>query len=409
MKKTKTMPKQRHKRSQSGFSLIETLVTMTMFFFILYGVYAMVSHYGAVTQTEHSRIRMQQESRYLMSSFASEIKEAGALLTLADTPSFLRKNDPNAVAYFNGIYPLNQTAFPDGIIVATGDPEAFTWLTGPLNGGATVLTVNNAEVPGYDPGIPLYENIVLPWMKGDKGIVISKEGYLVFSVESVSTTAGENTPDFITIRNTPVYYSGLLDTGGNPSGTARYTDTAPTPGNAVTYPVRAPVIRLTNFSIFLFREVITPGKDRNTRQLIRVTDTKGVSDVLDVKKDADITIVSENIWDMQISYIAYEDKVFQTADRYTTPDPNHHYFAGGMTSSSLVNLLEDIRTKRLKQLDMTIVSITEELPGKGEKIKGERQIPAIGDQSAYYLPAGKYSYRLMTVSLDPRNYNIATF
>jgi hypothetical protein len=405
MKKTRTMPKQRHKRSQSGFSLIETLVTMTMFFFILYGVYAMISHYGAVTQTEHSRIRMQQESRYLMASFASEIKEAGAVLTMAGTPVFSLKGEP----YFNGIYPLNQTAFPDGIIVATGDPEATTKLYAQFNGGASSMTVNDAEVAGYDPGIPLYENSVLPWMKGDKGIVVSKEGYLVFYVESASATPGKGTPDYITIRETPVYYSGLLDTGGNPTGTARYTDSAPTPGNAVLYPAGSPVIRLTNFSIFLFREVITPGRDRNTRQLIRVNDAKGISDVLAAKKNADITIVSENIWDMQISYIAYEDKVFLTADRNTTPDPNHHYFAGGMTSSSLVNLLEDIRTRRLKQLDMTIVSITEELPGKGEKIEGERKIPAIGDQTAYYLPAGKYSYRLMTVSLDPRNYNIATF
>ena len=140
MKKTKTRLKYKHKRSQSGFSLIETLVTMTMFFFILYGVYAMISHYGAVTQTEHSRIRMQQESRYLMASFASEIKEAGALLTLADMQTFLGRPQ-GKLPYFNGIYPLNQTAFPDGIIVATGDPEAVTRLTAPFNGGSSVLSV----------------------------------------------------------------------------------------------------------------------------------------------------------------------------------------------------------------------------------------------------------------------------
>ncbi|NIO84453.1 MAG: hypothetical protein GTN53_28415, partial [Candidatus Aminicenantes bacterium] len=166
MKKTKTRPKQKHKRNQSGFSLIETLVTMTMFFFILYGVYAMISHYGDVTRTEHSRIRMQQESRYLMASFTGEIKEAGAVLTLANTPAFLKEKP-----YFNGIFPLNQTAFPDGIIIATGDPEATTKLAQPFNGGASVLTVKNAEVPGYDPGLPLYANNVLPWLKGDKGIV----------------------------------------------------------------------------------------------------------------------------------------------------------------------------------------------------------------------------------------------
>ncbi len=401
MKKTKTRPIYNHKRSQSGFSLIETLVTMTMFFFILYGVFALISHYGDVTSTEHSRIRMQQESRYLMASFTGEIKEAGAVLTLANTPSFL-KDKP----YFNGIFPLNQTSFPDGIIIATGDPEATTRLAAAFNGGASVMTVKNAEVPGYDPGIPLYENNVLPWQKGDKGIVIGKDGYLVFSVESVSTTPGENTQDFISLRDTPVYYSGLLDTSGLPTGTARYTDTASVPGNAVLYPKGAPVIRLTNFSIFLFREVITPGRDRNTRQLIRVTDTKGAADVLALKASADISIVSENIWDMQISYIAFEKDVFKTADRNTAPDPNHHYFAGGGTSSDLFNLMDDIRTKKLKQVDMTFVSITEELPGKGVRIKDDRRIPAIGDEPAYYLPAGKFSHRLMTVSLEPRNYNI---
>jgi len=384
----------------SGFSLIETLITMTLFLFILTGVYIMVLHYGDVTQTENARMRLNQESRFLMSAFASEFKEAGAVLTLSSAGGFLKGE-----AYFNGIFPLNMSNFPDGIILAVGDPNTLTNLTQDLAPGGTVLSVDNATVAGYDPGLPLYENEVLPWLPGDKGIVIANDGYLVFSVTAVDEAAKT-----ITIRDTPVYYSGLLTTAADPEGKKMYMDVMGTPGNGVTYPGNkpsfAPVVRLSSFSIYLFRELLStePDRERNIRQLIRVTDTFGQGNVLADGVNVELSVISESIWDMQISYIAYAD--FSSADRTTPIDDTHHYFAGGATSIDLAGLLTDIRMLSLKQIDLTIVSLTEEMPGRGERTADETRVPAIGDQLPYPLPRGKFSHKIFSLSVEPRNYGI---
>ncbi|UCH92431.1 MAG: hypothetical protein JSV88_19330 [Candidatus Aminicenantes bacterium] len=379
-------------KKPGGFSLIETIVTMSLFFGILFIVYVMIQHYGDVSKTEHSRQTLQQESRYMVSSFADELKEAGAVLTLAHTGSFLA-----SAPFFNGIYPLNSTYFPDGIIIATGDPEAVTKLTNTFNPGETSLQVESTTVEAYDPDFP-YENP--QWGLGNTGIVLSATGYYVFSVTSASGNS-------ISVGETPVYYSGLLST------TYYYDDAqGNSPGNSIAYPENSPVVRLTNFSIYLFREIDHPklvddyGNPQKIRQLIRVTDTKGAADPF--TGGADFSVISENIWDMQISYIAYEN--FAAADRETTIDPAHHYFAPNSIYTdpytALTALLEDIRTRRLKQLDISIIAITGELGGTGQ-LPTAGQLPTIGDNQSYnYLPDRKLGYRLFSFSIEPRNYNI---
>jgi Tfp pilus assembly protein PilW len=382
------------KSRASGFSLFETVITMALFLFIMAGVYIMIAHYGDVTRTEHSRVRMSQESRYMMSAFTSEVKEAGSLLTLSHTSSFLKGKEP----YFNGIFPLNNTNFPDGVIIATGDPEASTKLTQELGAGGTILTVKKVVPDEYDPSLPDYENEVLPWRAGDKGIVVGNAGFLVFAVTAVDTTG--NT---ITTRALPVYYSGLLNTYADPSKTYGYIDPeySKTKGNSVTYAENSPVIRLTNFSIYLFREIPHATADRNIRQFIRVTDAMGQEDVLASTSTAELSVISENIWDMQISYIAYED--FKTADRHTALDTNHHYFAGGMSSTLVSNLLADIRNRNLKQVNVGIVSLTDEFEGRGGRAP---RVPRMADRPAYNLPSGKYSFKIMSVSIGLRNFNV---
>lgn len=391
--------KKKKKQQQKGFTLIETIVTMSLFFVILFGVYVMIQHYGDVSKTEHSRMTMQQESRYMVSAFADEIKEAGAVLTLTHTSGFLA-----AAPFFNGLSPLNSSYSPDGIILATGDPEAVTVLTADFNQGDTVLNVENATVNAYDPSLP-YENP--KWEPGQKGIVIGTTGYFVFAVASADT--GTNT---ITIRNTPVYYSGLLMTGsyydythGNPAG------------NTITYSINSPVIRVTNFSIYVFRDIPHPklsgvyGSPQIIRQMIRITDTYGQPDPLADGSGAEFSVISENIWDMQISYIAYTN--FETANPDTGIDPNHLYFTQGSaytdTYTALPFLMEDIRARRLKQLDITIIAIADELGGKGE-MSAAGKLPPIGDRSKddpyNSLPDRKMSFRLFSFSVEPRNFNI---
>jgi hypothetical protein len=383
--------KKKKKQLQEGFTLIETIVTMSIFMFILLGVYMMIQHYGDVTKSEHSRMTMQQESRYMVSSFADEIKEAGAILTLAHTAGFLA-----AAPFFSGLYPLNSTYYPDGIILATGDPEAVTALTADFKGTETVLNVRNASVNAYDPAFP-YENP--QWAAGQKGIVMGTTGYLVFKVASVDTGANA-----ITIRDTPVYYSGLLASGS-------YYDDAQgnAAGNTLTYSVNSPVIRLSNFSIYVFRDVVDSklsgalGSTQIIRQMIRITDTLGTADPLADGSGAEYSAISENIWDMQISYIAYTD--FAAASRSTTIDPAHHYFAGGSTSADSSALLDDIRGRLLKQLDVNIIAVADFLGGRGE-LSTAANIPPIGDNSYHYLPERKMSYRLFAFSVEPRNFNI---
>jgi prepilin-type N-terminal cleavage/methylation domain-containing protein len=391
--------KKKKKQMQKGFTLIETIITMSLFLVILSGVYMMIQHYGDVSKTEHSRMTMQQESRYMASVFADEMKESGSVLTLAHTADYLGPELP----FFNGYYPLNSSSGPDGIILATGDPEAVTRLSAPFGAGETVLNVEDTTVSAYDASFP-YENP--EWTAGQKGIVLGTTGYLVFEVASVNTSS--NT---ITIRSTPVYYSGLLNTGS-------YIDDAQgnAAGNTIEYPgdpefelANAPVIRLTNFSIYVFREVnhpyLTEGSTpQKVRQLIRITDAYGEADPLAENSNAEISVISENIWDMQISYIAYP--VFdETVDRHTTVDPAHHYFAGGSTSSDFSALMDDIRNRYLKQMDVTIMAIADELGGKGDRIN-TGNIPQIGDNASPSLPNRKLGYRMFSFSVEPKNFRV---
>jgi len=379
-------------KDRKGFSLIETLITMSVFLIVLSGVYVMVVHYGDVSRTEHSRLRMQQEARFLMSNFASEVKNAGSVLTVTFTGWFLEGKAP----YFNGIFPLNKTNYPDGIILASGDPEAVTRTSdayNPMDGN--VIPVEDTNVPAYDDTRP-YE--YRQWAPNDIGIVVSDEGYLVFKVEDVTATS-------IQMREEPVYYSGLLNTTASPFKGIGYSDPVETKGNAIEYPRHAPVVRLDSFSIYLFKEVAHPRddlSDRLVRQFTRVSDCFGQEDALSDGSDSIKSVISENIWDLQIAYIAYEN--FKDADPDTDIDIAHHYFAGGTTSQNAYDLLDDLRARNLKQLDFTAISITDEYGGSGEF--DERKVPAIGDEGAYDLPSGKYNYKIVSFSLEPKNYSI---
>ncbi len=371
--------------ARKGFSLLETMVTMSLFFIILAGVYTMIEHYGNVTKNEHSRMRLQQESRFMASTFADELKEAGAVLTLAHTGGFL-----GAAPFFNGIFPLNSTNFPDGVIIATGDPEAVTSLTMDYDAGGDTLNVENLNVAAHDATHPW---ITPQWSAGDKGVLLGTNGYYVFSVSAVDISGKT-----ITMRDTAVYYSGLLAIPGY------YSDSSAPGGNTVDFAKNTPVIRLDNFGIFVFREIPYPHLEGQvTRQLIRITDTKGQANPLADNSGSEFSVISENIWDMQISYLAYSD--FPSATRSTAPEADHYYFAGTGSTGVLSNLLDDIRNKRLKQMNVGIVAIMDDLAGKGTLSAIEDAKP-IGDRASNDLPGRKLNFKLFTFSVEPRNFNI---
>jgi hypothetical protein len=389
-------------QNEKGFSLIEALVTSSVFLVVLAGVYLMVFHYAEVSRTEQSRRRMQQESRFLTSHFAAEVKNAGSVLTIADTDIFLKE-----APYFNGIYPLNSdnyAGFPDGIIVATGDPQAVTTLTQDYTPGTETIYHESTEDIVYesDAGDTYQTGEWRAWRKGDKGIILDPRGYYIFYVEDV--------PDNTTfkVRDKAVYYSGLLMTYADPDSVKTYYDSTTEVGNAITYLAstpekKTPVIRLANFSIYLFREVPHPRKESQMiRQMVRITDAKGEGDVLAMDSNAAVSIISENIWDMQITYTSYGNFSNEKPGEDTTAT---QYFAdpAGDSYTETIDLIKKIGDRKLKKLNISIVSLSDEFSGKGDV---RHRVPPLGDQNWYYLPRGKFSFKILSLELEPRNFNI---
>lgn len=396
--------------SEKGFSLLELMITTTIFLIVLLGVYTMVSHFANTSRTENSRLRMQQETRYLTNNFAAELKNAGSVMTLANTNIFL-----DDTPYFNGIYPLNNNNFPDGIIIAIGDPDATTTLTAShsFSSDGMELQVESTDVIAlYDE--PIDDTTIsmnsAPWRAGDIGIIIGTTGYYVFSVEAVTANS-------ITTRAQPVYYSGLLNTVTGINNSRNFIDPEAVKGNAIQYPgsplaeaSKAPVIRLSSFSIYLFKDIPHPvysAFGRRLRQFVRVYDTKGIADVLN-DANVEMDLISENIWDMQITYTAYTEDDFVVANPTTDVDPNHFYFGQSGSSNSLDNLLADIRSKLLKQFNIDFVTITDEygIQGKYEHGTITHKVQPIGDEAEYDLSQGRFGFKILTLQIEPRNYNI---
>jgi hypothetical protein len=193
-----------------------------------------------------------------------------------------------------------------------------------------------------------------------------------------------------------VYHSGLLQT-------ANYTDShvgADQAGNQVVYRIQAPVIRLANFSIYIFRNVVRPEISRTIRQLIRITDTHGIADVLAAVSIIEGSVISENIWDMQIAYFAFPD--------FPQKIPSNIYFHGGLSSSSTLDLLKDIRNKTLKELKVFTVLISDEygITGRSVQAAAHITVPGIADRGDESLPEGNYSFKTFELRVVPNNYNI---
>jgi hypothetical protein len=367
-------------KSEKGMTLVETLLVSTITLLVLGATFFMIAHFGNSQKTELARSRLSEESRFMFNAFAEELKDAGAMLTLSHSNSFL-----SDTPYFNGIFPLDNTDGPDGIIVASGDPDGATTLTADFAPPSTTINVKST----------LKSDATSAWAVGDKGIVIAKNGYYVFSVASVTATT-------LGIRDSSVYYSGLLSN----CGSYNYTDTLRAPatakGNALTYlggtvAPFTPVMRLSNFAIYLFDQVYDNMQLRNVNRLFRITDTLDVGGTTLLSSQS---VVSDNVYDMQLSYTFYTS--FPTATpKYvffeTDSDPTP---AAPFSSETAYSL---IQKKYLKEINVSIVVLTDEYGGAGEIT---REIPAIKNRASYELPAGKYNFKLFSYSIQNKNFNI---
>lgn len=347
---------------RKGFTLVESMVVMVLMVLIMSAIYLMIMFYRDVSGTEQARVRQTQESRYLLSVFSSEIKNAGAVMTLVNTGGFLTGSP-----YFNGIYPLNNTNFPDGVILASGDPNAVSKLTSGFNpsSSSTVLLNNTIATPA--------------WAVGDRAMVIGLEGFYVFVVQSVGANS-------ITMEATPVYYSGFLNT-------AHYDDPETVMGNTVNYPVNAPVMRLGDFSIYLVNERFDAAKGRNVRDLVRVTDCNGSADVLADASPALKGVIAENIWDLQLVYAAYPN--------FPDVAVKNNFCTGG--GGTLADLLTALRVKTMKEITINVVALTDDYPGRGTITY---PLPLLADRAAVSLPTGKFNFRTFAFLVQPRNFNI---
>jgi len=358
-----------HRRK--GFSLVEGMVVMVLMVLIMSAIYLMIMYYRDVSGTEQARVRQTQESRYMLSVFSSELKNAGAVMTLTNSGGFL-----SVPPYFNGIYPLNNTDFPDGVILASGDPNAVSKLNFEANLSITpvVLQLNNT--------------IATPdWAPGDQGILIGPDGFYVFSVAVGGVGATS-----LTLEDTPVYYSGLLNTTNyvDPPGPAGA-------GNIVIYPVNSPVMRLGDFSIYLVNEHNDPVKGRWVRDLVRVSDCVGVADVL--KSAVPIKgVIAENIWDLQLVYTAYPN--------FPDVTVKDNYFTSG-AAGTLDDLRIALSLKTFKEVTVNVVALTDDYPGKGSITY---TLPQLADHlpsgDTHPLASGKFNYKTYSFLIPPRNYNI---
>ena len=358
--------------NRKGFSLVEAMVVMVIMLLVMSSVFMMILYYRDVSGTEQARVRQTQESRFLMSVFSSELKNAGAVMTMTSSGGFL-----DVPPYFNGIYPMNNTNFADGVVLASADPNAVSKLTVEDNptDDLTLYVNNTFATPA--------------WAAGDHGIVIGPAGIYVFEVEST----GANT---IVMTNTPVYYSGLLDTTTS-TGSFTYVDPETVPGNDMDYPINAPVMRLSDFSIYLVNQRFDQEKGRDVRDLVRVSDCHGIADVLgnnDPVNGPVKGVIAENIWDLQLVYTTYPN--------FPDVSVKNDFYTSG-SSGTTADLLEALRIKTLKEMTVNVVALTDDYPGKGSVTYS---LPLLADRPAGTMPAGKFSYRTFSFQVEPRNFNI---
>lgn len=371
-------------KNDKGITLVETLLVSTLTLFVLSTAFYLFIHFGDSQKTELARMRMTEESRFMFNSFADQLKDAGSILTLSHTNSFLA-----STPYFNGIFPLDKNNGPDGVILASGDPNGVTTLAADYTPPSSTITVKSTyRSDGSTPA----------WAVGDTGIIISTTGYYVFKVTALTATE-------LTVRNTAVYYSGLL----NSCGTYAYSDTLQSPatsaGNAITYAAipsigKTPVMRLTDFSIYLFDRVYDAQKKRNINRMYRITDSGGVGTSALLSSSA--SIVSDSIFDMQISYAFYTDFPNPTPV-YTLKEASSDPTLPAPYASETIFSL--IQKKMLKEINATIVVLTDEYGGSKHGLPA-LSVPATKNRPAYSLPTGKYRYRMYSYNIQNKNFNI---
>ncbi|MBU4268664.1 MAG: prepilin-type N-terminal cleavage/methylation domain-containing protein [Acidobacteria bacterium] len=359
--------------NQHGFTLVEVLIASTLTVLVFLSIFSVIIATQRTHNTENRRLDMNQAGRGIDQFLVEPCREAGAVLTMLNTTSFLA-----ALPQFNGILPLynpaNLGAYPDGIMVASGDPNAITSLTGDFNAGEGTVSVITTNIKSVDV------TIVRAWHAGDFGLISRADGFYVFRVNADVTSDTS-----LSVAALPAYRSGLLNT-------THYVD--PTSAGTGTYPAGSPVIRLDNFSIFLIQS-----KTDGSRTLVMVNDFNGANLAADLSTaptfdDVDNRMIGPvpilpNIQDLQISYIQIDP-----ATGVETVVPS-----GPAAWAAIQN--KTVRSIRFEMLLRTQEAT--ETSGSGISYRK----PVMGDSTdSGQILTGRYHYHFLTREVGLRNYPI---
>jgi prepilin-type N-terminal cleavage/methylation domain-containing protein len=368
--KIKTIP-----RRQNGFTLVEMMVSLTVMLIIIVAIFSVIVAEQATHLTEGRKLDMNQGARVIEQMLTEGFRSSGAVLSLANTPVMLS----SPVLPFNGIYPLNNSSYPDGVILAAADPMALNRLTldyDPANDAVVNL-----------PTVNLPDGSAVAWHEDDFGLAMRTDGYYVFRV-AATPNLNDTT---LSVRATSVYYSGLLNT-------ANYNDQCDerfgAAGNSGVYPAGNPVVRLDYFNIFLTRTELD-----GSRTLTLSVDCEDVGDIFANPITATrATPILPNIEDVQIEYIAKVVPPAVTANTWAGTD--------GAYPGSGNTFYDQFYTKNIASARVFVLLRTEEERNKtaGSGITFSK--PVMGDAAAAVLPVGRFHYTFMQFQVFIRNYNL---
>ena len=359
-----------------GFTLVEMLLSLGLMTIVIIALLTMVTTTQNFSLTEGRKLDMNQGGRVIEQMFCDGFRNAGAVLSLANTPTLLG----SPAIPFNGIYPLNNSGYPDGVILASGDPYALTRLTSSYSMGNTTLNVVTVNRPDN----------TLAWQLNDWGMVLRNDGYYVFRV-TATPALGDTS---LAVRATPAYYSGLLDT-------ANYNDLCDeqlsVSGNG-TYDAGSPVVRLDYFHMFLVHT-----EADGSRTLTLTSDCEGVADVLgDAITDYRAVPILPQVVDIQIEYLTEDPvPVIWAGSDPSQADPCP---LGSETGAACQSFYSQFYIKNIATARIFVLLRTEEELNKraGSGIVFNK--PRMGDTAAAALPVGRFHYNYMQYEVQVRNF-----
>jgi len=389
-------------KKNKGFTLIEVMVSSIIFLIVMGTMYLLIMRTQTFHLTEGRKLDMNQASRAIELVLCDNIRSAGSVLSLLYTPSFLGGPSP-----FTGIYPLNNTNGSDGIILAAGDPKATTKTTTTFDPQGDITLFLDSVDDQDDPTITA-------WNQNDIGVIVRTSGYYIFRVNQPVVLGSAQ----LSIRATPVYYSGLLNTASAFSA-LQYDDLSEDANhlgiagndNTTPYQIGSPVIRLEYFNIFLVNEETDAHTGNIVRSLTLTTDTQGVGDILNSPAtDSRLIPIVPFIEDIQFEYITKDNPPDLWSSIGTTIPPGGNNFSdpcpiGAPGAANCVPFINQFTNTNIASVSVYILLKTEEEKNKMSKSGLIYHKPIMGDAPAFTVPIGRFHYSYMKYETFVRNYN----